>query len=104
MYVTVTTDVDVNVEPRHFATEDLLEELSRRHVKSKLTMDVDDAVDILKENGCPGDLLEPIMDWARQPIINTMMLKYWYDFCGVEIPKSVMVISGVAQAQKEETK
>ena len=84
--------VNAEIDESEFSTGDLLRELKRRgnlpkDIGYEMTLRcADAAIKTLEEGGCPPEYLEPIKDWARQPILDGLALKHWYEVCGKPFP------------------
>ena len=82
----VVINAEVDIELSDIPTSDLLEELAFRKTYQKdwqtatQDLEIDDLLDIFKRMGCPEELLAPVREWARQPLVDAKRLEQWRQF------------------------
>jgi hypothetical protein len=74
--------VQAEIELDDLDDDDLIDELERR---GYLVSDKEDgkvscvnhAINVLKDNGVPQEIIDQLSEWAREPIANMMALESW---------------------------
>ena len=77
---TITKEVDVEVRIDDIPTKELLAELKGRGVN----LNSDYIIETLKADGCPENILNPLVEWINQPVVNDFKLRQWKELCLVK--------------------
>lgn len=95
--VSVEAEVDLN----EFSDNELLKELKERgkwHNGTVIT--VKTAIRGLEDAGVPQEIIEQLKDWERQPIVDSLKLKYWLELCGLTPPNSSNSLAGAVLSKE----
>ena len=85
MSKTITTEVDVDVDLEDFSDGELTEELRSRGIYAYGgKMQVEAAINALRNAGVPTDLIMQLEEWEHQPIVTREKLENWLHICGVK--------------------
>ena len=73
--VTVTKEIDVDIDLEDVETEDLMEELSRRTVSAGIRLGM--VIEMLQRERAPTALIETLREWDRVPVADEPRLAAW---------------------------
>jgi hypothetical protein len=92
--MTIHIDADVELEDvlNQLDDDDLIDELRNRGYDTTDGEDahftsVNAAINYLKMQGCPQNLIAQLAEWALQPVANKEALEGWLKMCGIGGPR-----------------
>jgi hypothetical protein len=71
----------VEIELDEIPTEDIVRELRDRIDFDQPRPDYKTILNILKADGCPENILNPLVEWMSQPVVDGLRLKQWKELC-----------------------